>query len=91
MAESVEAGAICWRTGADEFEGADPNKVLSFSPASTSKDYVAELVSMSEASLSWMRTFEKSVDETSFSTDKRTVLVINCGRADIWLTVVSGG
>ena len=38
MAESVEAGAICWRTGADEFEGADPNKVLSFSPASTSKD-----------------------------------------------------
>ena len=88
-AQGVETTACCWRTSADEFEGADPNKVLSYSPASTSKEYVAELVSMSEATLNWMRTFEDEVNELHFDTERRTVVVINCGRSDMWLTAVS--
>ena len=87
--ESIEEGACCWRSCAEEFEGADPSKVLSYSPASTSKDYVAELVSMSEATLNWMRTFDDDVNEASFETENRTVTVINCGPSDVWLTVVS--
>ena len=73
----------------DEFEGADPNKVLSFSPPSTSKDYVAELVSMSEAALNWTRTFDDKINEAGFATERRTVLVVSCGKSDMWLTVVS--
>ena len=54
-----------------------------------SAEYVAELVSMSEATLNWMRTFEDEVNELHFDTERRTVVVINCGRSDMWLTAVS--
>ncbi|QDZ25249.1 hypothetical protein A3770_16p77670 [Chloropicon primus] len=84
----VETSAVCWRASSDEFEGADPNKVLSFSPPSTSKDYVAELVSMSEAALNWTRTFDDTINEVGFDTERRTVLVVSCGKSDMWLTVV---
>ena len=85
----VETSAVCWRASSDEFEGADPNKVLSFSPPSTSKDYVAELVSMSEAALNWTRTFDDTINEVGFDTERRTVLVVSCGKSNMWLTVVS--
>ena len=59
--------------------------VLSYQPSTTAKEYVSELVSMAEATLNWMRTFDDDVDDVSFTTERRTILVINCGPGDVWL------
>jgi hypothetical protein len=89
--EAVGTTVVCFRQSADEFEGIDPKKVLSHYPTCSAveeKDYVVEIVNLSEGMLNWMRTFDENLDEIHFNTKRRTVLVVNCGPADIWLTAV---